>query len=122
MANDPTISILLDIYGNLLTKKQKGSLDLYYNQDLSLAEIAEYYNISRQGVRDFIEKGKSYLLEFEKKIGIAKKLASIKKDVSKIMGFVNLISDYNNNYCATKTISNHCYSISKIAEQIFNNY
>ena len=64
MASDPDISVLLDIYGDVLTNKQKECLDLYYNKDFSLTEIAEYYNITRQGARDFIKKGFLNLLYF----------------------------------------------------------
>lgn len=52
------ISMLLQIYGAMLTEKQYGLLDDYYNNDLSLSEIAENYDITRQAVRDIIKKGK----------------------------------------------------------------
>ena len=51
------VSMLWQIYGKLLTEKQYNVLNEYYNEDLSLAEIAENYNISRQAVRDIIMKG-----------------------------------------------------------------
>ena len=57
------ISILLDHYGEMLTEKQREVIDLYYNQDLSLAEIAEQEGISRQGVRDNIKRAEAQLLE-----------------------------------------------------------
>ena len=53
------MSYLLDFYGDLLTERQKEFYDLYYNEDLSLAEIAENYGITRQGVRDVIDIGAS---------------------------------------------------------------
>ena len=61
-------SILLDIYGNLLTEKQYHCINRYYNLDLSLAEIAEDDNISRQAVRDNIKKAEEKLDFFEKEI------------------------------------------------------
>ncbi len=64
--------VLLDIYGRLLTDKQFDVLDLYYNEDLSLAEIAEQYNISRQGVHDSIKRGEELLAGYEQSLGIAK--------------------------------------------------
>ena len=67
------ISFLLDFYGNILTEKQKDAIDLYYNEDLSLAEIAEHQNITRQGVRDAIKRGEEILLETEEKLGFAEK-------------------------------------------------
>ena len=71
---DFRISYLLDFYGNILTEKQKDAIDLYYNEDLSLAEIAEHQNITRQGVRDAIKRGEEVLLEIEDKLGFAAKI------------------------------------------------
>ena len=51
------ISMLWQIYGNLLTEKQNQYIDYYYNNDLSLSEIAENEEITRQAVRDIIKKG-----------------------------------------------------------------
>ena len=67
------ISILWQIYGKLLTEKQYNALNDYYNEDLSLAEIAEEYNISRQAVRDIIKKGETNLFEYEKVLHIMKR-------------------------------------------------
>ena len=64
---DLTISILLDAYGALLTERQRELVDLYYNEDLSLAEISENTGITRQGVRDGIKKSESFLRECEEK-------------------------------------------------------
>ena len=64
------LSMLLDFYGQLLTENQYNCLDLHCNQDLSMAEIAEELSISRQGVYDFIKKGRERLLEYEDKLGL----------------------------------------------------
>ncbi len=64
------ISLLLDIYGNLLKGRRKEVLNLYYNEDYSLTEIAEIYNITKQGVRDFLLKGEKELLEYENSLNI----------------------------------------------------
>ncbi len=79
MAKDLKICVLLDFYGELLTEKQADALDMYYNQDMSLAEIAEDMAVSRQGVRAFIKQGEAHLLEFEEKLGMAKRFAEISK-------------------------------------------
>ena len=60
------VAILLDFYGQLLTPRQYQILDLYYNSDYTLGEIASQLNISRQGVYDGVKKGKTTLKEFEK--------------------------------------------------------
>lgn len=62
------ISILLEIYGSLLTEKQYNSINQYYNEDLSLSEIAEEQEISRQAVRDNISKAKERLFLFDEKL------------------------------------------------------
>ena len=67
------ISILCQIYGKLLTEKQYQVLDDYYNNDLSLSEIAENLNITRQAVRDNIKKGEHKLFEYEEKLNVMKK-------------------------------------------------
>ena len=63
---------LLDLYGGLLTEKQFDIMDLYYNDDLSLGEIADHYDISRQGVHDAIKRGDEALAEYEAKLGLLK--------------------------------------------------
>lgn len=64
------MTMLFDFYGEVLTPRQKEFYDLYYNHDLSLSEIAQNANITRQGVRDVIVRGEHILLELEEKTGI----------------------------------------------------
>src|SRR5699024_6566070 len=64
---------LFDFYGDVLTDRQKEFYDLYYNEDLSLAEIAENYGITRQGVRDVIVRAEATLTELEDKTGLIKR-------------------------------------------------
>ena len=77
MSKNLEISVLLDYYGGMLTDKQRDVIDLYYNQDLSLAEIAEHEKISRQGVRDNIKRGEAYLTELEDNLHLAKQTVSL---------------------------------------------
>ena len=63
------MTLLFDYYGELLTEKQYTCFDLYYNQDLSLAEIAEEAGISRQGVHDSLARAEAALLAMEEKTG-----------------------------------------------------
>ena len=69
MANNVEITILLDFYGEMLTQKQRDFLGYYYNDDLSLSEIAENEGITRQGVRDAIKRAETLLYEMESKLG-----------------------------------------------------
>lgn len=70
-------SALLSIYGNLLTDKQLSTMEYYYDDDLSLGEIAENTGISRQGVRDFIKRGEEMLDMYEEKIGLHGKMVHV---------------------------------------------
>ena len=79
------LSILVEIYGKLLTQKQQDVLNDYYNKDLSLSEIAENNNISRQGVRDLIKKGESKLFEYEEKLNIMKKMQQTDETIQDIL-------------------------------------
>ena len=67
------MTMLFDFYGDILTPRQRELFDLYYNEDLSLAEIAENAGISRQGVRDVIVRAEAAMQEVEDKTGIIKR-------------------------------------------------
>ena len=66
------MTMLFDFYGELLTERQREFFDLYYNEDLSLSEIAENSGISRQGVRDVIVRAEGVMQEIEDKTGLKK--------------------------------------------------
>ena len=72
------MSFLLDFYGDVLNERRRAVMTMYYNEDLSLAEIADEIGISRQGVRDLIKKSEEELVLFEEKLGLAKKFARVK--------------------------------------------
>ena len=82
---DIKISLLLDFYGDVLTDKQREAFELYYNEDLSLAEIAEQTDITRYGVRDRIVKSECILLEMEEKLGLAKRFNDMKIVIESII-------------------------------------
>lgn len=85
------ISILLDHYGEMLTEKQREVIDLYYNQDLSLAEIAEQEGISRQGVRDNIKRAEAQLLEMEEKLHTAARFKQMTETFAEVDGLLDEI-------------------------------
>lgn len=76
---DLDFSIYYDFYGSFLTEKQSNLFELYYNDDLSLAEIAEIIGISRQGVRDGLERARKKMLLMEEKLGLVEKVSKIEK-------------------------------------------
>ena len=86
---DMKISLLLDFYGDFLSDRKREILEMYYNEDLSLAEIAEEAGISRQGVRDSIKKSEKELLSLEETLGLAARFASIKREIEDIAGVVS---------------------------------
>lgn len=78
------MAMLYDFYGDLLTDRQKEFYDLYYNEDLSLAEIAENYGITRQGVRDVIVRAEAYLTEIEDKTGLIRRFHTTQTQLREI--------------------------------------
>ena len=85
MAKDMNMTLLFDFYHNMLTDKQADVIDLYYNNDLSLAEISEHLLITRQGVRDIIKRAEMIMKEAEANLGIAKRYIIIKGAAEKIL-------------------------------------
>lgn len=112
---DYEIAMLLDFYGELLTEKQAQAMELYYNEDLSLAEIAEPLNISRQGVRDSIKRGEKQLLDLENTLGLAKRFKEIEKDVVLVQEMFSDVKDYINTYIHSEKLSG---AVEEIAEKI----
>ena len=79
------IGYLLDFYGDILPDRKREVLDFYYNDDLSLAEIAEDIGISRQGVRDIIKKAEDQLLFYEEKLGLAARFTAAQKSAEELV-------------------------------------
>lgn len=77
MPKDLSISALLDFYGPFLSEKQRNLLHHYYNEDLSLSEIAENEQITRQGVRDLIKRGELQLKRYEEECGWCENVLSL---------------------------------------------
>ncbi|MFZ5988447.1 MAG: YlxM family DNA-binding protein [Bacillota bacterium] len=89
------VALLLDFYGQLLTKRQFEILDLHYNNDYSLGEIAEFLNISRQGVHDNIKRGKATLNHMEEKLGLVDKFTKHKNVAERILKHIRNINRSN---------------------------
>ena len=84
------ISLLLDLYGSLLTDKQKDIMDIYYNDDLSLSEIAELNKTSRQAIHDLIKRCYKQLMSYENKLNLLQKSTNRKKT---IINFLDTIKE-----------------------------
>ena len=79
------MAMLFDFYGDVLTDRQKEFYELYYNEDLSLGEIAENYGITRQGVRDVIVRAEAVLTELEDKTGLIKRFHSTHRQLEQLL-------------------------------------
>lgn len=77
-------SVLLDYYGAVLTDKQRAILTEYYDEDFSLAEIAENHGITRQGVRDAIKHGEATLTDMETRLGYARREGAQRADLERL--------------------------------------
>jgi len=86
------ISLLMDFYGPLLTEKQIEIMQWYYNDDLSLSEIAEINKTSRQATHDLIKRCYKQLLSYESKLNLLQKSISREKEI------INFLEHLKNNY------------------------
>ncbi len=117
MERNLEIVLLLDIYGNMLTDKQRDLIDLYYNEDLSLGEIAQHEHITRQGVRDSIKRGEGFLLELEQKLGLLKKYQSLQECFGEIYNLSNEIYEISDNLKYSIQITDNAERIRELAKE-----
>ena len=87
------IGLLFDYYGGLLSEKQYMTIELYYIHDLSLSEIGEQLNISRQGVYDTLKRAENHLYLYEDKLGLVKKFDINRDKIKEILRYTNKITD-----------------------------
>ena len=118
MDNVYEIGLLLDFYGQLLTTRQYEIMDLHYNNDYSLAEIAEQLDISRQGVFDNIKKGKVALNDLEKKLNLVKRFTGLKFEAETILKNTQDINKHILNTCDRELVLKVETGIRKIIEMI----
>ena len=100
------MTLLFDYYGELLTERQRMCFDLRHNQDLSLAEIAQELNVSRQGVHDNLSRAEALLMNMEEKTGCVRRDLQCRKAARSIMGL------------ASKLAVHEDQLVSNLAEQI----
>lgn len=88
---DMTVSLLLDFYGDILNERRREIMEMYYNEDLSLSEIADVAGISRQGVRDSIKKSERELSELENTLGLLARFQSLKSEITRISSLLDAV-------------------------------
>lgn len=93
MAKELKFVMLLDCYGDLLTEHQRNIMELYYCEDLSLAEIGQPMDITRQAVRSIIKRAEEVLLNYEEKLGFAHRLEKMRECFGRIENAAELITD-----------------------------
>lgn len=91
MDKNVRICLLFSFYRNMLTKRQIDCVDLYYNEDLSLAEISELLGITRQGVRDNIKRAENTMNDTEERLGLVSKFLGISEKLAKINDIIREI-------------------------------
>ena len=118
MAKNLEISVLLDFYGEMLTEKQRDVVELYYNEDLSLSEIAAHSQITRQGVRDSIKRAEGILLGLEERLGLAKRFRRIQEGLDLMIRDARDIRNYNDRFGTFREITDKTNEIIEIASTI----
>lgn len=100
------MTLLFDYYGDLLTERQRMCFDLRHNQDLSLTEIAQELNVSRQGVHDNLSRAEALLINMEEKTGCVRRDLQCRKAARQIMSL------------AAELAENSDQSVSDLARRI----
>lgn len=118
MGKDMSVTMLYDFYGDMLTDKQKEAIELYYNEDLSLAEIAEPLGISRQGVRDNIKRGEKQLMELEEKLGLVKRFMQIGEKLDDALNLLSGMRQYETMYVHSHKLAVAMKELSEKIEKV----
>ncbi|MCL2580375.1 MAG: YlxM family DNA-binding protein [Oscillospiraceae bacterium] len=118
MPKNLKISVLLDYYGGMLTEKQREVAEWYYNEDLSLAEIAEHSGITRQGVRDSIKRAESQLVECETKMGLHARFVGIQKSLDEISEQASYIQEESARVAGGGAFWNRAQRIMDLTDEI----
>lgn len=112
------IALLFDFYGDMLTEKQRSVIELYYEEDLSLAEIAENQHITRQGVRDSIKRAETQMLEMEERLGLRARFDEMRDGFADICRAAREIQVLNDRYGYSREIDQRSRRIVELAEQL----
>lgn len=119
MAKNLEMAYLLDFYGDVLTEKQREVMEQYYNDDLSLSEIAENFGISRQGVRDSIKRAETTIVELEDKLGFAKRYRAMHTAVLELDDLLRELKFQNlNAYHTNDDIQHTCEKMVTVLTQM----
>ncbi|MBQ8576141.1 MAG: DNA-binding protein [Clostridia bacterium] len=118
MSKNLDITLLLDFYGDMLTDKQRSFISYYYNDDLSLSEIAADEGITRQGVRDAIKRAESQLMSMEERLGLVSRFENMKIGLSEIIEYAEEIAIYNRKNSLSMEVNDSTAKIKAIAQTL----
>ena len=112
------MAMLYDFYGDLLTERQKEFYDLYYNDDLSLSEIAENYDITRQGVRDIVVRAERTLEDIEEKTGFIRQYHEVRAITMTLRRTCDAIQELNHAKWNDAGLELLCKTLDKAIEDL----
>lgn len=118
MAKNMEIALLFDFYGEILTEKQREVIELYYEEDLSLSEIAESQNITRQGVRDAIKRAEAQMLEMEDHLHLKQRFGEMRDGFAQICRAAQEIQVLNDRFGYSREIDQRAQRIVALAEDL----
>ncbi len=120
MAKNLDVTLLFDIYGDMLTQKQRDFITYYYDDDLSLAEIAENEGITRQGVRDSIKRAEAQMESFEAHLGLKRRFDELREGLREINEMADIINEVNMRTILSREINDavsRIHSVSKMLSE-----
>ena len=109
------MALLFDYYGELLTERQRMCFDLRHNQDLSLAEIAQELNVSRQGVHDNLSRAEALLINMEEKTGCVRRDLQCRKAAQEIERLAKVLAEYEDQ--SVSDLARQILSAAKVLEE-----
>lgn len=118
MSKNLNMALLLDFYGEMLTEKQRTFISYYYNEDLSLSEIAANEGITRQGVRDAIKRAEGQLINMEERLGLVTRFENTKSGLGEIIELSEEIAAYNRRNTLSKEINDATAKITAVAQTL----
>lgn len=118
MPKNMEIALLFDFYGEMLTEKQRRVVEMYYEEDLSLAEIAESQNITRQGVRDSIKRAEAQMLEMEDRLQLTARFRDMRDGFANICRAAYEIQVLNDRYGYSREVDERAKRIIALAEEL----
>ncbi len=118
MEKNVEVSLLFSFYGKMLTDRQSDTVELYYNEDLSLSEVGAELGISRQGVRDNLKRAEAILYETEDRLGLMQRFLGIKNKLREIDRIIAEIEESPESKSLSVDIKKKINSILTIVSEI----